>query len=307
VAVTLESILGTGLDDSGSDVQVTLALRNSIAAAQSTATAAQAAADAALVAANEADDTADAAQTTANTALTNAATAQSTADAKAAIAGQLGGTAASPDVRGIRETAGPTLLTIGAIADGALCRRVGNTVVGVQFSDIHPLQPYYAPICTELATPVTQTSGRAHAYYIGYFAAGTILDYVTIEQVNAAAGAGQGEVAIASSAARPGLNAESDLTILAAGLVSDMTVPNTVKTNVTPFGHTLVAKTHVWAVTRSAFATTQPTLRHASRLRQFYTAQTKNSVADLTTLVGTTLTTWSAIVSAAAMTLMPRL
>lgn len=46
------------------------------------------------------------------------------------IGGQLGGTAASPDVRGIRETSGPTLLTLGAIADGEYARRVGSTLVG---------------------------------------------------------------------------------------------------------------------------------------------------------------------------------
>lgn len=47
-----------------------------------------------------------------------------------ALAGQLGGTAASPDVRGLRETGGPTLLTLGAIADGQVLRRSGSTVVG---------------------------------------------------------------------------------------------------------------------------------------------------------------------------------
>lgn len=49
---------------------------------------------------------------------------------KVDLAGQLGGTAASPDVRGVRETSGPTLLTVGAIADGEYLRRSGTTVVG---------------------------------------------------------------------------------------------------------------------------------------------------------------------------------
>ncbi len=43
--------------------------------------------------------------------------------------GQLGGTYASATVLGIRETAGPTLLTFGAIADGEFLKRVGTTVV----------------------------------------------------------------------------------------------------------------------------------------------------------------------------------
>lgn len=47
-----------------------------------------------------------------------------------AASGQLGGTYPSPDVRGLRETTGPTLLTMGAVADGQVLRRVGVTVVG---------------------------------------------------------------------------------------------------------------------------------------------------------------------------------
>jgi len=46
------------------------------------------------------------------------------------LAGQLGGTAALPDVRGLRETVGPTLLTMGAVADGEFLQRSGANVVG---------------------------------------------------------------------------------------------------------------------------------------------------------------------------------
>jgi len=42
--------------------------------------------------------------------------------------GQLGGTYPNPDVRGIRETSGPTLLTIGSIADGEVLTRSGSTL-----------------------------------------------------------------------------------------------------------------------------------------------------------------------------------
>lgn len=44
--------------------------------------------------------------------------------------GQLGGTYPNPDVRGLRETAGPTLLTLGAVADGEVLTRSGATIVG---------------------------------------------------------------------------------------------------------------------------------------------------------------------------------
>lgn len=51
-----------------------------------------------------------------------------------AASGDLGGTYPSPTVtqaRGLRETAGPTTLTLGAIADGQYLARSGATVVGV--------------------------------------------------------------------------------------------------------------------------------------------------------------------------------
>jgi len=47
-----------------------------------------------------------------------------------AAGGQLGSTYPNPDVRGVRTTTGPTLLTIGAIADGQFLSRSGSTIVG---------------------------------------------------------------------------------------------------------------------------------------------------------------------------------
>lgn len=48
-----------------------------------------------------------------------------------AAGGQVGGTfPSSLDVRGIRETSGPTALTIGAVANGEYLKRVGSTLVG---------------------------------------------------------------------------------------------------------------------------------------------------------------------------------
>jgi hypothetical protein len=53
---------------------------------------------------------------------------------KILLAGQLGGTATSPDIRGLRTTTGPALLTLGAISDGEYLKRVGSDIVGAGVS-----------------------------------------------------------------------------------------------------------------------------------------------------------------------------
>jgi hypothetical protein len=47
-----------------------------------------------------------------------------------AAGGQLGSTYPNPEVRGIRETSGPTLLTIGAVSDGEFLKRSGTDLIG---------------------------------------------------------------------------------------------------------------------------------------------------------------------------------
>jgi len=50
------------------------------------------------------------------------------------LAGQLGGSAASPTVKGITETSGPTALTVGTITDGQFLKRVAGTLVSAAVS-----------------------------------------------------------------------------------------------------------------------------------------------------------------------------
>lgn len=73
-----------------------------------------------------------------NIAATNVGAALSELDTeKASVSGgQLGGTGAAPTVLGVRETSGPTLLAMGAVADGQLLTRSGTTLVGTDVPQV---------------------------------------------------------------------------------------------------------------------------------------------------------------------------
>lgn len=79
-----------------------------------------------------------------------------------ALAGQLGGTAASPDIRGLRETSGPTLLTIGAVADGEVLKRSGGNIIG-GLSNINAAIAYNTADTNNL---VTNSDVDFHAFYV---------------------------------------------------------------------------------------------------------------------------------------------
>lgn len=66
-----------------------------------------------------------------------ATSAGSWTDYRTYLGGQLGITAGVPDVRGIRETSGPTLLTLGAVADGGVLQRSGATLIAFATAAVH--------------------------------------------------------------------------------------------------------------------------------------------------------------------------
>ena len=76
--------------------------------------------------------------------------------ARVQLGGQLGGTATSPDVRGIRESAGPTLLTIGTLVDGEYLKRSGTTLISGSPATGAPTSAQYVT----LATDATLTNER---------------------------------------------------------------------------------------------------------------------------------------------------
>lgn len=214
--------------------------------------------------------------------------------------GSLGGTYPNPTVAKLDETSGPTALVIGAIADGSLIQRVGSTVIGADSAKVlsvvnNARKTYRSELGLNSAVgPIT--SQQCAALYLGYIPAGKVIRSIRFRQASTlAVGAGQAEVGLASSPSAPN-GASQTLTVLAAGVTASLTATaNAVKKNAVDLAYTLTADTHLWALMRAQYATTMPTMYMTAggADNEAFGCNFKNSIADLTTLIGTTISTWS--------------
>lgn len=77
--------------------------------------------------------------------------------------GQLGGIYPNPDVRGLRETGGPTNLTMGNVSDGQLLQRSGSIVIGVGIAASFQLFGFEAnQAIYPASSPAAATSRNEH-------------------------------------------------------------------------------------------------------------------------------------------------
>lgn len=83
----------------------------------------------------------------------------------AQVAGQIGGTTGAPDVRGLRETDGPTLLALGAVADKQALRREGATLIGVELRQVERISLAVIPADTVRERGVAPTARRLAAVW----------------------------------------------------------------------------------------------------------------------------------------------
>jgi len=94
--------------------------------------------------------------------------------------GQLGGTYPNPDVRGLRETSGPTQLTIGSISDGQALVRSGTSIAGTALLALTATAPVDVSRTNAVVGVSTQAARSDHKHDV------SVGTPVSVGQANAA-------------------------------------------------------------------------------------------------------------------------
>jgi len=103
------------------------------------------------------------------------------------------------------------------------------------------------------------TSGTAYAVYLGQTITSITPVHVAVWTITAGTGTQTAEIGIFSTPAAPNGSGQT-LTKLVAGGTSTFLSNSTITKNNGAFSTPIAAGTHIWAVVRTALATTQPTL-----------------------------------------------
>jgi hypothetical protein len=108
------------------------------------------------------------------------------------------------------------------------------------------------------ATTVAIT-GRAYAAYLGYFATAKTWTHVRTNASAGGTGSQVAEVALATSPTAPVYDTGQTLTFVASNATLDDLTTGGIKGNTISMAYSAAAGVHMWAVIRTAMATTQPT------------------------------------------------
>lgn len=131
------------------------------------------------------------------------------------------------------------------------------------YSTIHPWGRVARSVLVSSGTQAT-TSGTAWSTYLGVTIEMATWKYIEVQVTGAGAGAQTAEMGLYYSLTAPQKAALTLYRWEATGSISSLTTTG-VKRNSTAFTRSVPAGMHLWAVMRTAMATTQPTCQALSR------------------------------------------
>lgn len=154
--------------------------------------------------------------------------------------------------------------------DRKLAHQAGQNVSNIEnanfaLASTAPVQTYIFGLLPIVPTTgIISLTGIVNLSYVGYTQKTITVDYIEFVQTALAAGAQVGEVGLASTTSAPN-GSSKDFTVLAvAGALPDLTTGTVtnglIRRNTNALAATITPCVHLWAFTRFAMATTQPTL-----------------------------------------------
>jgi len=153
----------------------------------------------------------------------------------------------------------------------------------------HHQRVFRSLLPTVAQTTFLMITNTGYAVYMGRATQAVTVGFVEFEVSSAGAGTQTAEVGVFSTPAAPSKSALTLTKIVATGTVDSLTGTG-MKRNTSSCATTIPGGTHVWAVIRTAMATTQPTMRagyFADKSQgHILTTATPGALTSLTTMTG---------------------
>jgi len=151
------------------------------------------------------------------------------------------------------------------------------------------LRVFRSQLPTVAQTTFLMITNTGYAVYMGRATQAINVGFIECEVSSAGAGAQTAELGIFSTPSAPNKSGQTLTKIVATGTVDSLTGTG-MKRNTSSFATSIPGGTHVWAVMRTAMATTQPTMRagfFADKSQgHILTVATPGALTGLTTMTG---------------------